>query len=105
MNPNEVAADILDEAADVLEKDGWTRYTLTDGQRYCAVGAVRKAFVNMGLMSYLTQRPPQETATSAFGALTRQIGEIDIARWNDRFSTTKQEVLDAFRAAAKSLRQ
>lgn len=85
-------ADLLDDAADLIERRGWCqgRYQDTDG-RLCSVGALAAA--------------NGDTLASYFPAvlvLSRRVG--DVVGWNDALGRTEQEVLDTFRAAAKEVR-
>lgn len=103
-------ADILDEAARVLDEDGWTQGVYHDddtGER-CAVGALISA---CGGLDWLTPNPIiDETVVDGTVALTelaRYIGlpsTADIEDWNDEPGRQQHEVIDALRHTAKHLR-
>jgi len=96
---NEVA-DVLDGAADVIERDGWHQgHYYIPGEGVCAIGAFAQA---TGL------RHP-DIEDRGFGPRRALAGHLGfdpdyagpIIRWNDAPERTKQEVLDALRKAAK----
>lgn len=97
-------ADILDAAADVIERDGWfaadrhgrTEHYSEGPQAACALVALDR----VGGLHH-----------DAAGSLARVIGGSsrwnpggDVVAWNNAPERTKQEVLDAFRLAAKQER-
>lgn len=96
-------ADMLDDAADNLERNGWTQGALQehDGRR-CAMGALgavrctgnEASLIAIGAMSYLAIE---------VGA-TYDLPDVAIAEWNDAEGRTEQDVLDAMRRAAKRAR-
>lgn len=113
MTDHEAVARVLDDAADLIERDGWCQRQLgTPDGRVCTMGAIAKT-----LGCY-------ETQPSGFGAWgndyhvtalvqssNRALVEVieadpallwPVPAWNDDPARTKQEVLDALRAAAKS---
>jgi hypothetical protein len=91
---NEVA-DLLDGAADIIERDGWCQKALERDGAVCALGALNKAALGdaYGLLS------SHPNGLLAFGALFRRVGMLHL--WNNEPERTKQEVLDEFRKAAK----
>lgn len=101
---NEVA-DVLDGAADVIERDGWHQGDFYPGhQGYvwdgggeglpkCARAAVYAAGA-VGICQH-------EAAMRALAAAAGRDLWWTIATWNDAPERTEQEVLDAFRKAAK----
>lgn len=105
---NERLADVLDRAADYLEKHGWIQgqlrgyaspsYPNSDPVGVCATGAIEavaeleldRVHARQELVSYL---------------VTHELWpHHHVPHWNDMTSRTKQEVLDAVRACAKELR-
>jgi hypothetical protein len=92
-------ADVLDDAADYLEPRRWGqappgKHTPDSG--YCALGV-------LGVVGRGRHLPK----AAAIGALVRMLGldeGWDLALWNDAPGRTKQQVLDAFRGAAKAER-
>ena len=86
-------ADVLDDAADYIEKHGWCqgRHVAPDG-RVCAVEALNRVSCD---------GPLQRNAQIALIDVT---GASWIAAWNDREGRTQAEVLGAFRLAAKQER-
>jgi hypothetical protein len=96
---NEIA-DVLDDAADYIEKHGWVQGAAFDDYLHrtpaaCAYGALSQVAADgQGRVLYAAQRDLEVFVG------TRWIGE-----WNDDPARTKQEVLDAFRAAAKQQRR
>jgi hypothetical protein len=92
---NEVA-DLLDGAADIIERDGWCQGAFESNGAVCALGALNKAAgsdPNCGI----TRNP---VGQAVFQLLTKRTGG-NILVWNDRHERTEQEVLDLFRVAAK----
>ncbi len=96
----DVAGEILLDAADILERDGWCRHRLQDPLgRMCLYGAIIKAhneraknapFIEGGSVNRLQKY------------LSRD-GEIDnIADWNDGICGGKEEAIQALRGAAWS---
>jgi hypothetical protein len=87
-------ADVLDDAADLLEREGWIQGALEDRGAHCALGAL----VDVDLEN--------QYRYLARAALAKQVGLNPdragnwLANWNDDPLRTRQEVLDAFRAAA-----
>jgi hypothetical protein len=97
---NAKTADVLDAAADVLERDGWTRHayyrdTLWTGP-VCAYGALYRATSGDAMR-------PGAYAAEAATALGREIGGSPIS-FNDRPGQTKRSVVAAMRRTARKLR-
>lgn len=102
MTTHAEAADVLDDAADHIERHGWWGGGEYEPKTACAVLAISE--VTKGGMTHL------ETCRSLAASLSLKIGEDDygvaeLVFWNDAPERTKQEVLDAFRAAAKAERR
>lgn len=117
INHTELAADILEQAADALEVHGWTVGEFTDGQAMCAVGAIRYAAHGDADRKPRTKRYRLAIAavSDLYGADdARSIGTEDrIIDWNDHLlfrdretsnSEAAAEVIDGLRHAAKELR-
>jgi hypothetical protein len=122
MLSNEQVADLLDDAADLLEYGGWTQGQSRDPETgaMCATAAIDRvaytqtnyklgAYVPMvtGLARYLNSNPVWWRSLlhpSVSEAIRNSTISNAIVGWNDDKERTAQEVLDAFRAAAKDLR-
>lgn len=102
-------ADVLEQAADLVETVGWTQgsYLRTDhgdgtAVGYCTMGACRQVLripeddIVMGF------RTPAYVA--AIHALIKQVNDPNIIGWNDTPDRTRDEVIEALRLAAKDLR-
>jgi hypothetical protein len=88
---------ILNKAADILEKYGWVQNRFgNERMGFCALGAFNKV------------APTKIFANSAFQAKellrgtvrTINDGNSNIVEWNDHSTRTKEEVIAAFRQAA-----
>lgn len=106
MTDHNAVADVLDDAADYIEKNGWVqckpgRYVETGGD--CASNAL----VEVGEWGETLQVAHAALASSAEipGWSTLDQAWNAVQEWNDEPERTKQEVLDAFRLAAKSERR
>ncbi len=85
-------ADVLDDAADLLEREGWIQGAGHGPVGRCAMVAIGRAAL-ADVHSYEVAR---DVFAEAVGA--------GITDWNDAPERNKQQVLDAFRAAAKAER-
>lgn len=106
-------AEVLDGAADVIERDGWCQNDLTsDDGRHCLMGAIG---AHLGTLSEsgwwnllaFDEVESKITAARDAAALAAQIDVgpgMNVANWNDAPERTEQEVLDALRLAAKQER-
>jgi hypothetical protein len=98
-------ADVLDDAADWLETHEWIQ-----GDLYVHNAALETiGACSVGILGYSAHPAAQKLA--ARDALAKQLdiapesrGGVWLADWNDAPERTKQQVLDAFRAAAKAER-
>ena len=110
------AADDLDAAADVIDQFGWCQHAIaTADGRVCAEGAILSAITGIEpkYNDRLTghHRPRWVEAASALQQYLRERqpqawnGPRQIHRWNDQPSMTRDEVTDALRRAAKSIRE
>jgi hypothetical protein len=106
-------ADDLEAAAELLEVYGHVKGVLADGEgRHCAVGALIEIVLGHGprLSEYIDLGRNSRLTT----ALTAVVNELHlfprsgawtaVAMWNNRSETTAADVIDAFRHAAKDLR-
>ena len=96
---DEQLADLVDDAADLIETDGWIQDAEHTDLGYCMIGALRRAsgfHIHMDGFSHFS---------SACEAIMNRMRINDIATWNDHDGRTKQEVLDNMRLVAKELRK
>lgn len=91
---HESVSDVLDDAADYIEQHGWCQESM-DGTSRCLSMAMSEV------------APSDALWKSAFEAVERAVGirGVSLICWNDHPGRTKQEVLDALRAAAKAERR
>lgn len=100
MTAPQTVADVLDAAADLLEKPGawtqgeWWSCNDDDEQCFCVRGAIR--WCGVGINSEMDQK-----IAEAMGFRAPHL----LARWNDEKGRTQSEVVAALRAAATSARQ
>lgn len=104
-------SEVLDRAADLLERDGWCQGALHDSAgRMCAVGALRRAIVVQVDLDPSTLGQVDEVEEAARRRLMAVadprgwVGAGGVPDWNDREGRTFQDVLDTFRKAAKNAR-
>lgn len=110
---NDYIADFIDEAADILEKDGWIKGSAhghgqgtptEDLQGHCALGSLDHVYVKRGWMA-CSNGVWKSAYHRLLDRLRREAPSHDLIHWNDDPARTKQEVLDFFRATAKELRE
>jgi hypothetical protein len=90
-------SEVLEDAADLLETNGWIQGSFgTNGEAHCALGAVYEAASYRG--SYV------RSVTALTDVVHERFGFRSIPHWNDQAKTTKQEVVDTMRYAAKQER-
>lgn len=91
---------ILATAADILEADGWCQGVARDqAGRHCALGAIGTAAHKDG--ANLLTREAFELQDAATDMLQAHL-EVDwVHEWNDKPGRTKDEVVQALRAAAE----
>ena len=103
---NMTADEILDAAADLLEKEGWIQSNLVSPEGRCAIGAIRRVQdMNGSLIQYMFGSPKnpiplQDTPTYVLQSFLGQA----VATWNDQKGRTKEEVVQALRDAATKYR-
>lgn len=101
---SENVSEILETAADVIEKRGWTQGVYVDANGVCMLGAISTAVTGdprlywRDIANFFPGQTPVVKALSAYLE-----GEWP-PQFNDRPGRTKQEVLDALRGAAKQER-
>ena len=87
---------LLWDAADLLERDGWCQREFEDAQgRYCLVGAINRA---PSPEPYSLELEIQRL--TATGYMQRFLG-MEPMRWNDMHGRTKEEVVSALRRASE----
>ncbi len=101
LNP---VADVLMKAADLLEKHGHIKHlrgNLVDGM--CALGALQEAQGANDRYSWDTPLTMEAAriVMGMVGSWSYQAAHATLAEWNNRPERTGQEVIDAFRKAAK----
>lgn len=119
---NQEAAEILERAAEVIERHGWTQgLIVSESGKVCAFGAICCAIEKVEPLQFYATRESYEgggrVAGLALGALVRaglidvelhdsdrQDGEYLIADWNDNAHGASQEmVASGLRSAAAQL--
>jgi hypothetical protein len=97
-------ADLLDRAADLLERDGWCQGSLdnADGQR-CVMGAVYAARDDLVWSNDLASERSLSVTHQATDALFDAIG-WNIPEWNDSEQTSFEDVLSLLRGVAAEQR-
>lgn len=121
MNVNEQAAELLEAAADGFESGEYQWIQGTYSRAVKVNDAYELGYCSIGLLQYLGIRLGQgigqgigqgyPRATIALGEHVLAISGVDhpapqlfVPAWNDRAGRTKDEVIDAFKHAAKNLR-
>lgn len=95
-------SEILNTAADLIERGGWTQGSYKDGPRFCAEGAIIQA----AQPGFWEPRPYGECGVidlhtlAAVGVFQHWIGLPSIPNWNDHPERTKGQVVAALRAAS-----
>lgn len=103
MNAEEVA-EVLDKAHDELLVRGWAKGSGVDDEgRVCALVALGAA-LHPELTSRAVLCRPFDKKTEAAGIAFRDYIDDCIPAWNDAPERTIDDVLDAFRHAAKRVR-
>lgn len=98
----------LNDAADLIEKTGWTidacarnaegkdvKSNAPDACAFCVSGALRRVTCE-------TRSRPGQRYLAAANMFTRFVGTESIAEWNDEGGRTKDEVIKALREAART---
>lgn len=106
------AAEILETAAEILERDGWVQDTWTSFGRRCMVSAVNRAVLEhhqlpgraRGKLFEILRQPALDHLNQAINGYTLSSFVGNLTAWNDLAGRTKQEVLDVLHKAAKTAR-
>jgi hypothetical protein len=97
MTDHTEVADVLDGAADLIEKVGWAQgMWRTDKGEVCITQAIADASP-FRTCSYREVVPLRDVIGLPW--------DMSLVRWNDAPGRTEQEVLDALRASAKAERR
>ena len=109
MDDPTAVAEVLERAADVIERDGWCRNEITtpDG-RVCLVGAIERAAFGRDYESGPVTDQEWDLRCGAVSAANRAITGCDsmsaAARWNDNEAKDQYDVIDLLRHTAKDIR-
>lgn len=100
-------ADLLDAAADAIEKYGHTKYV--GGNKdvgFCTIGAVTAVACEpvFSRDSHPCSRILRHQALDTVATVAGLTSFVSIPRWNDEDERTQQDVLDVLRKAAKEER-
>jgi hypothetical protein len=87
---------ILTDAADLIERSGWTQHAYESHGCYCLYGAIHTA---AKLDRYAIDESKSDPLNEAWAILSERVDDNPIA-WNDRNGRTKEEVLDLLRTTA-----
>lgn len=110
MEHDEAVVDLLEDAADDIERCGWTQreYVRVDGTR-CLVGALQQVVNALGTSSVIylvaVSLLAQRIGDSGWAVVNDAIDlESIVTTWNDAPGRTQQQVLDLLRGEAKEIR-
>ena len=96
----EVWQDLLLDAANILETEGWCQLRMYEGSKSCAIGSLFKANrVRFGTDS-LTDPTVTADLFTAMDKLRSLLPKRDVEDWNDTTGRTKAEVTAKLREAA-----
>lgn len=110
-------ADILDEAANVIERNGWiqgdyvNQRQIEDGKgpgdcACCARGAINTAAGGSPYNDYLLVAIEASNAVETWLTNSGAIGEtLSLVEWNDKDGRTADDVITALRGAAQAERE
>jgi hypothetical protein len=83
-------AEIYRRAAEVIERDGWTRGVLRDQRdRVCILGAIGRAVIELSH----TPRDPKEFSVAPSEVIDNAEEREALMRWNDEKALTSQQVV------------
>lgn len=117
MNNTKPVSEILEDAADYLEANGWLQddYVASyEGDNFSPLDKHGRSACALGALTLVQEMPTWVSKDNpAVVALADHLKfhveghdpDDDIMSWNDDVQRTPQEVLDAFRACAKEQRQ
>lgn len=98
MGDVETSKQILFQAADLIEERGWMQGAMSDGKRFCAVGAIRSICDNSD------RDDLYDDVLMLFTQCLAERRVIDpgytITSWNDKLSQTKENVVNTMRDCA-----
>lgn len=103
-------ADVLEQAADLIENVGWVQGTdmmvnaFREPTRFCAVGACAHVIRHGTSNSVVNQSALYMASTKALSVTLGGSGTASVARWNDAPEQTREGVVEGLRQAAKDLR-
>lgn len=86
------------DAADLLEKDGWCRFSMRRGEAHCAVGALLDGYSPIDAKQEATRRLAIYIKGKELPGML--IAKICV-RWNDGLFRTKKQVIKTLREVAK----
>lgn len=95
---------ILNDAADLLEREGWIQGALESREGRCAVGAIRAACgIDNNRDFDKQERKLIALSRRAIWAARRGLPFATITAWNDHPARTREEVITALRKAARDV--
>lgn len=107
-------ADVLDRAADIIERNGWWRKSYYDfgavgSKPKCELACCARGAINLAANGRTPDRL-SNLGEDALHALERYLGisgehPDSVADWNDEPGRTVEEVIAALRGAAKAERE
>lgn len=107
-------ADVLEEAAGLLEAEGWVRGSLyndpalhdDENSGYCALGAIKEVVGTLGgkLVTDSQIKLERITADTLEMYVMKKYPGSNIPDWNDDPGRTSFEVIDTLKTVAKELR-
>jgi hypothetical protein len=106
-------ADILDEAANVIERNGHHKgdYYTDEGGRapaacpVCTYGAIHVAAFGEPVPTLDTIDADGDAATEAIRSLRRHLNTTALGAWNDAPDRTAEQVITTLRSAAQAERE
>jgi hypothetical protein len=94
--------EVLNTAADLLERDGWTQKRMYDDGTRCMVGAMLCAAT--GIESYVRMSDFTEDQLNVYQegrqTVVELLGSFMLTGWNDTPGRTQEEVVQVLRDAA-----
>jgi hypothetical protein len=91
---------LLLEAAEILETRGWIQGEMCTDEGFCTLGAINRAGYDVGNTAPITTAI---LAVIAKIGAPPTMGPRAIARWNDTYGRTKEEVVHTLRDAANAV--
>lgn len=88
---------LLNEAADLIEENGWIQYADTNPKgEFCALGAI----IKVAQINRRSVEPMRLALVKCLPAPNKAV-----TQWNDRSDQTKENVVKTMRACAKGLKK